>query len=607
MSRHRRDRADARSLRVLTALLRRLCPRGRGAAVGALIIGLACGVWAWAASSPVGASPDEGAHIVYSWGTATGQTLPWTSSARWDSEEQRTLVEVTIPRELDEQVPRSCYRTKPMDEGCAVIHRYEGSRTATTYMDRYPLVYYAVIGETLRMSLGAGLTGSSALIVARVVSGAMSALVLLAAGRVLLRRFPASPVVSGLVIPMTPMGWFLSASINPNGLEWTLAMLLAALVLAACSDARWLGRVSGPVGWSLGAVTLLLSWTRPVSVVWAGAIILVLLLRSPGRGARPVASLRRGQRAAVVVALALGVAWFLYQASGSTEDVSTTYDGGEWTELPVVLRLWMILSRFGYLLQAGFGLLGWADTWLPLSVFLLWLVVAVAVVVRMSSGSHTGGRVVAPSTIAMVAAVGALAVVVESYSAGFGWQGRYWYPSLASVVVLLVGVMIPGGPVASARRWGTRSASLVVVVGVAGEAVGLLYNLWRYEYGYHKAYERFETLPYAWRHAVWAPAGGDGLFCTLAIIGLLLVTAGLLGLVWGAAASEASEVAPAPGAAAGAGADEESDLPTGDGASRDPEPEEAASPSRRRAARTPVGSSRRPRVTRSARRWRRSE
>lgn len=168
--------------------------------------------------------------------------------------------------------------------------------------------------------------------------------------------------------------------------------------------------------------------------------------------------------------------------------------------------------------------------------------------------------------------------------------------------------MIPGGPVASARRWGTRSASLVVVVGVAGEAVGLLYNLWRYEYGYHKAYERFETLPYAWRHAVWAPAGGDGLFCTLAIIGLLLVTAGLLGLVWRAAASEASEVAPAPGPAAGAGADEEPDVTADDGASRGPELEAAAaSPSRRRAARTPVGSSRRPRVTRSARRWRRSE
>jgi hypothetical protein len=48
---------------------------GRGAAWLLLTLsGLLLSV-AWVLASPIGASPDEGAHIVYAWGTVTGQTV----------------------------------------------------------------------------------------------------------------------------------------------------------------------------------------------------------------------------------------------------------------------------------------------------------------------------------------------------------------------------------------------------------------------------------------------------------------------------------------------------------------------------------------------------
>src|SRR5262249_51185280 len=66
---------------------------------------------AWVLASPVGASPDEPAHISYAWGTVTGQTL---AGERLGSlHEGRPMTVVWIPQKLQQYPEPGCYAFHP--------------------------------------------------------------------------------------------------------------------------------------------------------------------------------------------------------------------------------------------------------------------------------------------------------------------------------------------------------------------------------------------------------------------------------------------------------------------------------------------------------------
>lgn len=90
----------------------------------------------WATSSPPGASPDESAHIIYAWGTVTGQTLP--SNVREDIRgDDVALTTVTVPDSLYERPPQECYAFKSEAPACATpAMDFSGETDRTTYMTR---------------------------------------------------------------------------------------------------------------------------------------------------------------------------------------------------------------------------------------------------------------------------------------------------------------------------------------------------------------------------------------------------------------------------------------------------------------------------------------
>lgn len=500
--------------------------RGRVLATWCLaLVGMVLTTVGWATSSPVGASPDEVHHVVYSWGVATGQTLPGRAEEKW-RDNGAALTSVTVPGGMLTALDRSCYAFKPEQPACAVDPTSEAGieRFTSTTMTRYPPPYYLFTGLAMRASLEMGSTGEQAIVVARIFSGILCFLVVGTSTLLLARRFPVPPALLVLALTLTPQFLFLSASVNPNGFEIACAFAQGACVAAVFHDVRRSGRVGPGLAAALCASTLGLGLSRPASVVWAIMGVLLLLVRCGDR--RALSGLGRVWRIVLGACLAVGVGWFLHLNSMRRGGVAD-HDLGAWEQYPVVLRGLLVLLKFGDIVESGYSLLGWADTKMPRLFLVLWLVVGTACLARLS---RSAVRPVLQQRWAFVyLGVCAVATAGQSFLAGFGWQGRYFLPCIAACLALLVPGMGAGGSPPSMVR-NTTALALVTTWSLSTGALGL--NLGRYLYGYSDLYKLFEHLPVPTPVEGWVPLVPRfaPLMCGLAG-GTLILFVGLL-LTW---------------------------------------------------------------------------
>jgi len=502
----------------------RFSVRGRVLGLLALVLGLFLTVIAWAVSSPVGAVPDEFDHIVHAYGTATGQTLP--GLVHEETIEGRTFTMVRYPAALEDFPSPECYQFDSTATPCAAESHGQGMVSGTSGMTRYPIAYYIPVGAVLWLGTAAGLGGPVTLVLARIVSGLLSVLVLALAAVVLGRRFDRRPIAVAMALCMVPMTWFLFASINPNGLEISAAMLLAAVVCCLRHDAMAGTRLGRDVLWLFPIAILVLGMTRPLSAIWACGLCLLVLVpvqRATGDAGRRVPLLMGPRWWAVLdVLLALStVAWLAWTSSVRGGEAGEDRMGA-WSALPFVTRIVAVLQQWASLVFNGFGHLGWLDTPMPLALFVLWVVAAAWVFGRMSLG-----RVRPAVGLGLVGAYGLLmttAIFLESYLSAFAWQGRYYLPVLAAMAVLCVPAL--QGRMLESRQL-RRATALVVVAGACATLIALVWSTWRYVYGFHTPMTRFDAMPYPWRAPQWAPVIGTvGVFLT-----------GGLGLVLAAASS----------------------------------------------------------------------
>lgn len=503
----------------------RLAPLGLALAV----VGLAA---AWAMASPVGGTPDEPAHVEYAWGVATGQVLPGNERVVVD-ENGASVVHVRMPTSLLEYENRTCYQGDPSaSPGCgweSSLHPQD-EVDRPTYMTRYPPLYYGVVGTVLRVGLEVGLSGHHTLLLARFVSGVLSLGMVAGAALVLARRGWHAGAAVAVLAGLTPVMLSLASSVNPNGFEVGAAVLGAALVVAVRHDHAGAAAVRTPTVTALLLALVALTWTRPLSLVWAFLLVGVLLL--PGG---PLGGLWQRHRWAVVAAgasLVAAVAWLGWATQ--TRVIGEEDDSVDWGTIPVDVRTLLVLLKFGDLVRQMVGWIGW-DTTLPDLAVVGWVGVTVVAVTLLVTGSARASTRLRDAW----GFLGLSAAVVAAYSmlTAFGWQGRYLLPAVAAGLVLAVPSMQGASLSATTlRRTVVVSSAWFLTVQLGA----LSWFLWRYMYGVESVYARFAALPLRIDDVGWIPPVSQAVVLGLGLVGTLALGAALVGPVVVAARTAAA-------------------------------------------------------------------
>jgi hypothetical protein len=478
-----------------------------------LLIAAISSAYAWSVSSPTGSSPDEPNHIYYAWGTITGQVLPWTLNQVDHPDTGKSLAVIELPEQLTQFASPSCYIGEIYTDECNPAPRGDGYVTVKSYMSRYPLAYYAITGLALKLGLAVGLSGFSTLILARIVSGMASYLLLGIAFVVLKKRFGTFAASIPALAILVPNAHFLMNSVNPNGFEIAGMTALAAIVVAVRHDIAT-NQLRMPIQITLLLVALVAGSIRPLSVAWAGLLLMLLLV--PINGRRPAfIDLSKAITAFLGLVCVVLLSWFYWEATGTMTETSQG-DISDWRALPVWLQLTAVVSRFGEMLRNGYGLLGWADTQLPLMSFTIWLL---AVTITLVAFGVRARRSSTRAYLALLFLFATMALIVlESVKAGFGWQGRYWLPCLGATIALLAPSLQANGLSMARRR---RIWLLFTLVMAALITHGFIYNFWRYKYGLESPFVRFSELPYPRSQAEWFAPGGDNLLLFVSIAGVI--------------------------------------------------------------------------------------
>jgi hypothetical protein len=414
----------------------------------------------WAVGMPRYAAPDEIAHMVKAYGTARGETIG--APAPGEAEVARLM---PVPASVVSGDPW-CYAGRPDDSAACAVPNTDGTiGPHATTAGGYPPVYYALVGVPARVAGQA-----TSVLFTRAVSAAINAALLAVAITIAVRRTGRH---AGLVlVALTPMTLFISAAVNPSGLEICGTLLLwVALAALAVADRRPTRGQLLAVG-SLAAVIVL---SRPVAMPWVLSAFAAHAWVERGRtSAAPRAAWRATATALspVVVAGIASSLWSRYAGLGLSDPRFRVEDS-----TATIVRT--AIGRTVDLGTQAFGLLGWLDTRLPALATALWLVSIglTATAVWLSGPSRLRWLLLALGTLWVAYPV----VYVTLAHSPTLWQGRYTLPLLGGLVFcgLVAGERSAAGDVVS------RVARVVAVAFVVIETVAFHQALRRFMVGAH--------------------------------------------------------------------------------------------------------------------------
>lgn len=209
---------------------------------------------AWAMATPMGASPDEPAHIVKAASVVRGQFIG-------DSTDQPAVTTVMVPEGLADSRAWACYAFQAnQTAGCQPPFVSNDKLVpARTSAGMYNPVYYAVVGwpsvltDNPRVAVY-GMRTISAILSSFFFAVAMTAM--LAFRRPLIAGFATIAII-------TPMVLFLMGSVNPNALEISAGAALLSLLLLLVRGPRIRHQRLALV--SLSAAGVLLASSRGLS------------------------------------------------------------------------------------------------------------------------------------------------------------------------------------------------------------------------------------------------------------------------------------------------------------------------------------------------------
>ena len=400
----------------------------------------------WAFSTPLFGSPDEVQHVYRAAAVVRGEVIVATHGPAKVSGDT-----VYVPRQIvDLGIGAGCFALRPSVPASCPQRVLPSSRLvpAGTGAARYNPVYYSLVGLPTLLDTGrAGLYGM------RVVSCLLCSALLATAMLAALQLGP-SLAAGGLTLALTPTAMFLSAMVNPNGLEiaaaaavWTNLLLW---VDRRSLSHQALGRATA------AAVAMVLS--RSISPLWLSVIVFCVALLAKRDWLRSVL-LRRWTlgSAALVSAITLAsVGWVLVSHELQIGPPGPVRDPLSGTSFGT--RFAATASHVNGWFQQSISVLGWLTSPLPSRSYTLW---AIAVLALLMATLLCRGYRAALVAIALAVIAIYLSRIIEAQQLGVigrWWQGRYTLP------------LTVGGPVllgAGARAVSARGRKLQAVLAAA--------------------------------------------------------------------------------------------------------------------------------------------
>jgi len=337
-----------------------------------------------------------------------------------------------------------CWARHPEQDASCMGFQYPPDERPFAYNGYYPPTYFALVGWPSLL-----VHGFNAVRPIRLVSLMLSlALIVWSLVSVKRRWGESAALVLGSAI--TPMTLFLSATVNPQGLELSsaLAVWVGATLLLDPSPGMALRR-SDRALLVVGGLTLVT--TRPLGTVfWVVALVVVAL--SWGM-VNPLRWVRRREIVGVTATAMLVAAILAWRGTATIENGTYAHDVGI---AEVAGRA--VVDAYRYLLDAV-GRIGWLEIPPPTPVVIIWtLLMAAGVWAILLRGSRARRWALA----ALAAAYFVIQVGISWSQVnlnGLNWQGRYGLP-------LLIGVPVLAVPIVKARVDARAGAAVVASVGV---------------------------------------------------------------------------------------------------------------------------------------------
>lgn len=421
---------------------------------------------AWSVATPLFASPDEPAHVVRAAAIVRGQLV-----GRTVKDAANAYTKVTIPRVFAAGgTYAQCFAFRATTPAsCAhPITSSTKAESATTYVGRYPPLYYVLVGLP---SLGS--VSVPGIYLMRLASALLSAvfvaLALYAVVRWSRRRLLAGAVLAAL----TPMTWFLGGMVNPNGFEISAAICLwtAGLVLVREHPERPPPGLVAIVAGSAAGLML----SRPISPLWVAIIAAVLAIM----GGRPIAGVVRSRAArwAAVPLAACGAFALWWIVAKHALDLTPGIPVSPQESGLQLVRL--MFDQTDAWVHQMVGVFGWLDTFAPLYTYVVWLAVwAAALALALIAGIREAVAVVV--TVVLVVALPVAISADQAHRLGIIWQGRYTLPLAVGVPLIAAAcVRVPG----ALRRWRAPAAAVVSAALAVAAMAAYLQALRRYSVG----------------------------------------------------------------------------------------------------------------------------
>lgn len=462
---------------------------------------------AWAFAAPYGGPPDETQHAIRAAGVVSGQVAPKpVVIPDWNGLGDDGMgAYQRVPRGLASHT--KCWG-------------YEGSNSAAcappigggpvaelpTSAGRYHPAYYLAVGLPLRIWPGWG-----GLVLARLISAALSAALLAWAFTTLARWSRSGLMLAALLACSTPMLAHLAGAVNPNGLEIAAGISLFSALIPLLLHPE--GGPKPALLWLAGVSAVTLATLRSLGPVWLGFGLLAVLIGISRSRLRLLWRSRLARRwvVGVGVSLALSAAWIVGMGTGKV--VGTGNGGYSFTYAQSAL---IYFRQWGSYLEGMVGVAGWFDSFMPSPFYWIWICSAGSLVLfaLVIDGWSTRLRM-------LVVFVGAFVVpgilqVSQAKVVGFIIGGRYMMP-LVVLLPLLAAFVLERGTL-TARNCHTLMKMFCLLL-LPAHLVLLDYTMVRWQRG-------ARTDPHAGYYnpflGTWHPPTGSVIPVVVMVVGLAL-------------------------------------------------------------------------------------